>query len=110
MAKQNQKGANLLGLELSPFETFDNPLTLTTRISERQYGQFYRLIPLPEEANVEQAKAKFENGVLQVSVPDAWPQSTRRQIPAESGSRPATSPTPASGESPERRRESSRAA
>jgi hypothetical protein len=40
MAKQNQKGANPLGLALSPFETFGNPLTLTTRITERQYGHF----------------------------------------------------------------------
>ena len=37
--------------------------------SERSYGAFYRLIPLPEGANIEQAKAKFENGVLEVQVP-----------------------------------------
>src|SRR5438105_1743488 len=31
--------------------------------SERRYGQFYRSIPLPEGADVDQIKAKFENGV-----------------------------------------------
>jgi HSP20 family molecular chaperone IbpA/Arc/MetJ-type ribon-helix-helix transcriptional regulator len=32
--------------------------------SERSYGSFYRSIPLPEGANIEQAKAQFNNGVL----------------------------------------------
>jgi HSP20 family protein len=49
--------------------------------SERSYGQFYRLIPLPEGANAEQAKAKFENGVLEVSVPIPEAQRRRRNIP-----------------------------
>ncbi len=58
--------------------------------TERRYGQFYRFIPLPEGANTEQARAKFENGVLEVSVPFAQQQSERRQIPVESSS--ATGP------------------
>jgi HSP20 family protein len=52
--------------------------------SERSYGQFYRLIPLPEGANAEQAKARFENGVLEVSMP--IPESRgRRRIPVVTG-------------------------
>jgi HSP20 family protein len=51
--------------------------------SERSYGQFYRLIPLPEGANAEQAKAQFENGVLEVSVPVPESQRRRRSIPIE---------------------------
>lgn len=44
--------------------------------SERTYGSFYRAIPLPEGADVEQAKAEFRNGVLEIRVPA--PQSVRR--------------------------------
>jgi HSP20 family protein len=62
--------------------------------SERRYGRFYRMIPLPEEANVQQAQAKFDNGVLEVKVPVPEQQTNRRQIPvqsAESSSKPAGS-------------------
>ncbi|MBZ5596533.1 MAG: Hsp20/alpha crystallin family protein [Acidobacteriia bacterium] len=47
--------------------------------SERSYGQFYRLIPLPEGANVDQAHAEFHNGELRVSIP--VPEQKTRQIP-----------------------------
>jgi HSP20 family protein len=36
---------------------------------ECEYGTFYRAIPLPEGAKVEEVKAIFENGVLEVTVP-----------------------------------------
>ncbi len=36
--------------------------------SERSYGTFRRAIPLPEEVDVENAEARFENGVLEVSL------------------------------------------
>lgn len=36
--------------------------------TERSYGSFYRSIPLPEGASTENAKATFENGVLEVKV------------------------------------------
>ena len=52
--------------------------------SERSYGRFWRLIPLPEAANVDQAKANFENGVLQVNIPIPESQQRRRQIPISS--------------------------
>jgi HSP20 family protein len=32
--------------------------------SEIEYGRFYRLIPLPEGANLDQAQARLNNGVL----------------------------------------------
>ncbi len=35
--------------------------------SERSYGRFFRSIPLPEGVNAENANAKFENGVLDIS-------------------------------------------
>lgn len=53
--------------------------------SERSYGRFWRLIPLPEGAQVEQAKANFENGVLQITIPIPESQQQRRQIPISGG-------------------------
>jgi len=62
--------------------------------SERVYGSFYRQIPLPEGVNAEQAKAEFNNGVLQIRIPVPASARQNRQIPIESGSeqrKPATS-------------------
>jgi HSP20 family protein len=55
--------------------------------SERQFGFFYRRIPLPEGADPEQAKARFHDGVLEISMPAPKPQSNRRQIQIESDSK-----------------------
>ena len=52
--------------------------------SERRYGQFYRAIPLPEGTKTEQAKAQFNNGVLEISLPIPEHKSNRREIPIES--------------------------
>jgi HSP20 family protein len=60
--------------------------------TERQYGLFYRSIPLPEGAKVEQAQAKFHNGVLEVTIPVPEQQSNRRTIPIEGESVPSRPP------------------
>ena len=49
--------------------------------SEREYGSFYRAVPLPEGVKLEDVKATFSDGVLEVSVP----------LPAIAG---PTSPSP----------------
>ena len=49
--------------------------------SERVYGHFYRFIPLPEGAKLDQVQANFRNGVLEVTVPVPESQQNRRQIP-----------------------------
>ena len=36
---------------------------------ERRAGSFYRSIPLPEGSDTEHARARFSDGVLEVSVP-----------------------------------------
>jgi len=36
--------------------------------SERSYGRFQRVIPLPQHVDPESAEAKFENGVLEIRV------------------------------------------
>ena len=53
--------------------------------SERAYGSFYREIPLPEGAKADQAKAQFNNGVLEVQVPIPKTQEKTRRIPIEAG-------------------------
>jgi HSP20 family protein len=45
--------------------------------SERSYGSFCRVIPLPEGAMVDQAKATFKDGVLEIAMP-APPDQVRR--------------------------------
>jgi HSP20 family protein len=52
-------------------------------VTERRYGRFYRAIPLPEGAKSEQARAKVENGVLEITVPVEERRSKRREIPIE---------------------------
>ena len=53
--------------------------------SERSYGRFSRTIPLPEGADVQGAQAKFENGVLEVTVP-LREQPGRRRIEIQGAS------------------------
>ena len=36
---------------------------------EREYGSFYRMVPLPEGVKLEDVKAVFVDGVLEISVP-----------------------------------------
>ena len=36
---------------------------------EREYGSFYRAVPLPEGVKFDEVKATFVDGVLEVSVP-----------------------------------------
>ena len=45
--------------------------------SERSYGSFYRVVPLPEGAMTDQAKATFNNGVLEITMPAPPEQVTR---------------------------------
>jgi len=52
------------------------------QLKERSYGSFYREIPLPEGAQVDQAKATMREGVLEITVPLQQTQS-RRQIRIE---------------------------
>ena len=49
--------------------------------SERAYGRFYRAVPLPQGARLEEVKATFADGVLEVAVPlPAKAQSAPRQV------------------------------
>lgn len=46
--------------------------------SERSYGSFYRVVPLPEGAITETAKASFNNGVLEITL-QAPPKEVSRK-------------------------------
>lgn len=46
--------------------------------SEREYGEFYRVIPLPDGVIGESAQATFHDGVLEVSM-QAAPEETSRK-------------------------------
>jgi HSP20 family protein len=63
------------------------------RRSERQFGFFYRRIPLPEGADSEQAKAKFHDGILEITIPAPDRQAKRRQIQIEADSKPSPDQT-----------------
>jgi HSP20 family protein len=57
---------------------------------ERSYGSFYRAVPLPEGAKLEDVKATFTDGVLEVSVPlpakaEAKPRTVQIEEPAKPG-------------------------
>ena len=50
--------------------------------SERCYGSFYRLIPLPEGVQGDRASASFKNGVLEVTMPTPTKEmKPARQVP-----------------------------
>lgn len=55
--------------------------------SERSYGSFYRVVPLPDGAMTDQAKANFSGGVLEIIMP-APPASTKaRRLEIGEGAR-----------------------
>jgi len=48
---------------------------------ERNYGSFYRAVPLPEGVKLDDVKATFSDGVLEVSIPlPAKPEAKVRKV------------------------------
>jgi HSP20 family protein len=69
------------------------------RRSERQFGFFYRRIPLPEGAEPEKAKATFRDGVLEIIMPAPKQKAERQQIQIEADTKaPPASETASSVE------------
>ena len=59
--------------------------------SERSYGSFYRAVPLPDGAKIEDVKATFADGVLEVSVPlPAKAETKPHTVKIEDGARSGT--------------------
>jgi HSP20 family protein len=53
--------------------------------SERSYGSFHRRIALPDDADPDKIEARFENGVLEVTIPTPTPTSRAKSINVKSG-------------------------
>jgi HSP20 family protein len=51
--------------------------------AERTFGAFYRTLPLPEGARVDEAKATIKDGVLEVIVPTAKVDEKKRTLAIE---------------------------
>ena len=51
--------------------------------SERSYGSFYRAVPLPDGLKLEDVKATFRDGVLEVSLPIVQVAAKPRTVPIE---------------------------
>ncbi|MFN7931873.1 MAG: Hsp20/alpha crystallin family protein [Bryobacteraceae bacterium] len=62
--------------------------------SERSYGKFYRSVPLPEGALLDQATAEIDNGVLKIHVPCAEAKATRKEVPVQAA--PSSKDAPSS--------------
>ena len=59
--------------------------------TEREYGSFYQAVPLPEGVKLEDVKATFADGVLEVSVPlPARKEPTVRKVEIQEPSKVAT--------------------
>jgi HSP20 family protein len=57
--------------------------------AERTYGTFYRAVPLPEGVKLEDVKATFQDGVLEVSLPiPAAPKAEVRTVQIEDTTKP----------------------
>jgi HSP20 family protein len=48
--------------------------------TERNYGRFFRQIPLPEGVKTDEANAVFRNGVLEVTVPVTQSEPNARKL------------------------------
>jgi HSP20 family protein len=53
--------------------------------SERAFGTFQRSLRLPYQVNPDQVQARFENGVLSVTLPKTQPQERSRRIQVQGG-------------------------
>lgn len=60
--------------------------------AEREYGSFYRAVPLPEGVDLDDVKATFNEGVLEVSVPlPVQPEAKVKKVEIEDARKPAKS-------------------
>jgi HSP20 family protein len=66
--------------------------------SERSYGSFYRVIPLPEGANIDSATAIFRDGVLQIELPAPSQQSRGRTLEIKGDTTGGTGSTSSGGQ------------
>lgn len=51
--------------------------------SEFRYGAFERTLPLPRGASIDDVKATYENGVLEIRIPTTGPDAGARKVPVQ---------------------------
>ncbi len=51
--------------------------------AERTYQGFYRVIPLPTEVKANEAKATYNNGVLEIRIPKAKEETKAKKVKVE---------------------------
>jgi HSP20 family protein len=51
--------------------------------AERTYEGFYRVIPLPTEVKANEAKATYNNGVLEIRIPKAKEETKAKKVKVE---------------------------
>ena len=64
---------------------------------ERSYGTFQRALRLPGPVDPDQVQARFENGVLTLTVPKSEQQERSRRIQIQGGSRSGREEQPSGG-------------
>jgi HSP20 family protein len=52
---------------------------------ESSYGSFQRSVPLPKNVKADDISASYENGILEVTVPQAGESSVAKKIPVTAG-------------------------
>lgn len=73
-----------IGLERTPQDPF-----ALLRQNEREYRSFYRATPLAEAVKLDDVKASFADGLLEVSVPlPAKPKATVTKVKIEDAGTP----------------------
>ena len=56
-------------------------------VRERRYGTFRRSLQLPQEVNEDQINARFENGILEITIPGAAASREPRHIQVDGSER-----------------------
>ena len=59
-------------------EDIKNYETMTSRVRERRFGRFSRVIGLPAGVDESNVKAEFKNGILEMTVPKTQEAQTKR--------------------------------
>ena len=61
--------------ETEDIKNFEN---MTSRVRERRYGKFSRIVGLPQGIDEGNVKAEFKNGVLEMTIPKSEKAQAKR--------------------------------
>lgn len=64
-------------LNLKGIKNKEIPEDRTIHINERKFGEFSRSLQLPDEADIEKISAKYNNGVLELTILKKEPEQPR---------------------------------